>query len=616
MDIYYRVRPFIYTALTAASLILLLSWPYLAALATAKPAFWISLVAQTFITGILVLSLNLAMGYSGLFSMMHAGLLAFGGYTVAILSLKAGANAWLALAAAVVLTTVFAGIVIAVSLRATYIYFGMITFAFNMVVVEVAREWEGLTGGYYGVVGLSRPSILGGTLTDNQFYYVCFIALVAGFLVYRNVIKSRSGRSWQAVRESTDASSSLGIRTGWARTSSWLITGGLGGLAGGLFAFQLRFINPDVAVLDNVLILLVGLLLGGMGTVIGPILGVALLMVIDQLIKDYAEYRRIMLGVILLAAMIIIPAGIVGAWKKTRFGRDQLESAPKVPVAATDDFDLQVAPASADTPAVSAKGITKNFGGLRALDNVSLDVMPGEIHGLIGPNGSGKSTLVNCITSFFVPDAGTVEFFGSPAPRRPHQVAALGVSRVFQVPHLFERLSLVDNVLTGTHMHSRQTWFTAALRLGSFRRDEKKMRVEAIKLLRLAGLAEKADWPAGSLSHGQKRLLEVARALATRPRVLILDEPATGLTPEEISDMETVLRRLAGSGLTIALIEHNMSFVMRICDRITVLDGGILVECGTPEVCRDSEAVRIAYLGGDDLLRELTGVPALAGATA
>lgn len=605
METYYRFRPYAYGSLAAAVGVVLILWPWLTELLTGKPSFWVSLVAQTFITGILVLSLNLAMGYSGLFSIVHAGLLAFGGYAVGILSLKAGVNEWAALVGAIAATALFSLLIIAVSLRATYIYFGLITFAFNMLVLEIAREWDVLTGGYYGLVGIQRPSLLGRELSGYEFYYVCLIFLVLAYMVYRNVVKSRAGRSFQSVRESTETSMALGMRVGWARTLSWLITGALAGLAGALFAYQLRFMSPDVAVIDNLLILLVGLLLGGIRTLSGPLYGVVFYTVIDQAVKGYAEYRRILLGLVLLGAMMVIPAGVVGTWKKTRFGRDLGDRKDGGDGIDPAEVEVEAPDVAGDVPVISARGVTKSFGGLLALDNVDFEVSAGEIHGLIGPNGSGKSTLVGCVTSFLEVDSGSVEILGGPVPSRPHEVAKLGVIRVFQTPHVFGQLSLVDNVLAGMHMKSRQTWLEAALRLPTFQREEDQLRRRAQELLVLVGLADQAHLPAGSVSHGQKRLLEIARALAAGPLVLILDEPTTGLTSEEIREVDRLLRRLREVGLTIALIEHNMNFVMSVCDRLTVLDGGRLIECGSPEVCRRSKAVREAYLGGADLLERI-----------
>ena len=260
-----------------------------------------------------------------------------------------------------------------------------------------------------------------------------------------------------------------------------------------------------------------------------------------------------------------------------------------------------------DAPILTATGVTKSFGGIKALQGADLTVVPREIHAIMGPNGCGKSTFVNCITQFLHPDRGTIEIFGAPVAATSERVAASGVIRVFQVPHLFERVSALENVLTGMHLRSQQTLLTSALRMPSFLREERRLRQEGRALLELAGLGDKIDELAASLSHGQKRLLEVARAVAAHPKILILDEPATGLTSEEVRALAVLIRRLKDGGLTIVLIEHNVGFVMDISDRITVMEQGRVIAVGSPaEIQRNAEVQR-AYLGGGDVV-EMLGV--------
>jgi ABC-type branched-subunit amino acid transport system ATPase component/ABC-type branched-subunit amino acid transport system permease subunit len=598
MQAWYRYRSIVLGVALTGVLLGLVAWPFLARL-TGNHVFYVTLMGTALISAILVISLNIAMGYTGLLSIIHTGLLALGGYLSGYVTISLGWSAWIGVVGAVLLAAAFAAFVTLVSLRATYLYFGMITLAFNLVIVEVAREWEGVTGGFFGLVGISRPSVFGTRLSVNAFYYVILVFAGLAYVFQRNVIRSRAGRAFQAVRESGDAAAALGIRVSATKLVSFTLAGGLAGLAGALFAHLNGFMNPDVGLLDNALVLFIGLLLGGTGTLAGPPLGVGLFSLVDALLRDYATYRRLILGVILLAAMVVIPRGIVGTWRASRLGRDLYDDRPR----ATDQrrdagATLDAAEhASPGQTVVEARRVSKRFGGVQALRDVDVTVIGQTIHGIIGPNGSGKSTLINCVTRFLPFDAGEVLLFGEPAPATPQTVAAAGVVRVFQVPHLFERVSVVDNVLTGMHMPSRQNWLTAALRLPGFRREERQLRERARDLLALGGLDAYADWPASSISHGQKRLLEVVRALAAQPRVLILDEPATGLTSEEVASLGDVIRGLRDHGLTIVLIEHNLAFVMGVCDRITVLEQGEVIADGPPQEVRASPEVQEAYLG-------------------
>jgi ABC-type branched-subunit amino acid transport system ATPase component/ABC-type branched-subunit amino acid transport system permease subunit len=617
MAAYYRLRPLLEKGAVALLLVLLVAWPWLAGIVLSNPTFSVSLVALTAVSVILTYSLNLAMGYTGMLSIVHTGFLALGGYASGALAINADLPVWVTLTVAVLLTAALGALIAAVSLRATYLYFGMITLSFNLLIVEIAREWEPVTGGFYGLAGIPRPSVLGQTLNARQLYLLIVAFTILAYLFHRNVIRSRSGRAFQAIRESSETASALGIRPGPTKILSFTLSGALAGLAGGLFAHQLTSITPEVGLLDNALIVFVGLLLGGVGTLAGPALGVGMVTIIDQLIKDLGQYRRLILGLVLLGAMIVIPKGIVGTWRSTRWGRDLSEDeqddtvAGETPAAAAPPAQA-AAPAApraeaegeAGEPVVEAVGIVKTFGGVQALRGVDLLVRAREIHGVIGPNGSGKSTLMNVVTATFPPTDGAVRLFGRPAPVKPYLVAEAGVVRVFQKPHLFERVSVLENVLVGMHLRTRKGWLAAALRLPSFRAEEQALRQEALGYLELAGLRDRAHRLAGALSHGQKRLLEVVRAVAAQPKVLLLDEPATGLTRDELEALAGLVRRLQRMGLTVVLIEHNMEFLMDLADRLTVLDSGTVIATGTPAEVRASPQVQRAYLGSPELLEQ------------
>ncbi|MFB4309393.1 ATP-binding cassette domain-containing protein [Actinomadura sp. GTD37] len=585
--------------LTAAAGAVLLAWPAITDFYSYNANYYNGIVAAAAISAILTIALNLSMGYGGMLSMMHTGLQLLGGYATAALVVKAGLPWYLGPPCSIAVAAAASALVLAISLRAAYLYFGMITMAANLIVLEVGRDWDGLTGGVVGLIGVAP-----GGLSKVAFYYVVLALLALVYVFQRNLVRSGHGRASLAVRESEDAAAAMGIRPATTKLLMFTVSGAVAGLSGGLYALQLGFINPDVGLLDNGLVFFVGLFVGGIGTLAGPVLGVALVAVLVELIKDYARYTTLILGLALLAAMILLPRGVVGTWRAGRFGRidDADDDGPEVPAEELPAVLPELA--VPDVPALEGRGLVKHFGGVKAVDGVDIAVRAGTVHGIIGPNGSGKSTTVSCLTRFHKVDAGEVLVFGEPAPARPWAVPSLGVTRVFQVPHLFEQQSVLDNVLTGMRRREHYGWPAAVLRLPGYRRRDREGRAEAAALLAFAGLAGRAHRRAGSLSHGQKRLLEVVRAVASGPRVLILDEPATGLTGTEIEALARLCRAFRDRGLAVVLIEHNVEFVMGISDAITVIDGGRVIAAGAPDEVRRDPAVLEAYLGRPDLVEE------------
>ena len=320
---YHRGRSVALAVLALAAAGVLLAWPYITDYYSYNAAYYNGIVASAAISAILTISLNLSMGYGGMLSMLHSGLQLAGGYATGYLVVKASGSWLLGIAASIAVSTVVAMLVLLVSLRATYLYFGMITLAANLIVIEVGREWEDVTGGIVGVSGIA-PRLGGEPMPKTAFYYVVLGCLALVYLLQRNFVRSGVGRASMAVRESADTASAMGISPARAKLLLFGVCGGVAGLSGALYALQLGFINPDVGLLDNGIIFFVGLFLGGISTLIGPIVGVGLIAVLVELIKDHARYTTLVLGLLLLAAMMLIPQGVVGAWKSSRFGRERV----------------------------------------------------------------------------------------------------------------------------------------------------------------------------------------------------------------------------------------------------------------------------------------------------
>ncbi len=607
----------------------LLSWPLLAGqISILSPApEYVDLGTSTLVSVMLVYSLNIAMGYAGLLSLMHAGFLGIGGYAAGYFASRQGLPIIAVIAIALAAGAAVGAFSAAISLRATYLYFGIITLSLNNVLDEIAKEWRGVTLGEDGINSIpNRIDIKDGIPSPRGFqfwfkptprYLIVLGVTLVVVVLHANLVKSRTGRSLQAVRESADTASALGIRVSSVKILAFSLSGAVGALAGVFFAYHRGFINPSI-IAASPLVLFTGLLLGGSGTLVGPFVGVVLYAVLEKalteqgVIERHPLYYWLVLGAVIWVLLLTVPKGIAGSFQGSRLSgpfrtrRRPPTGAGSVPV--TSDVLSWASAPSSDTregPILVALGVEKSFGGIRALQGADLTVDARKIHAIIGPNGCGKSTFVNCITQFLHADAGTIEIFGRPVAATPEKVAASGVIRVFQVPHLFERVSALENVLTGMHLRSKQSIVTSVLRLPGFFRDERAMRTEGRALLALAGLADKTDELAANLSHGQKRLLELVRAVAARPRVLILDEPATGLTSEEVRALADLITTLKNGGLTIVVIEHNVGFVMSISDRVTVMEQGRVIAVGTPTEIQEHDEVQRAYLGDGDVIAML-----------
>jgi len=544
------------------------------------------------------------MGYGGLLSLMHTGMQMVGGYAIAILAVKQGWNGWLALVAAAVIGAIFAILVILISLRATYLYFGMITLAVNLIAMEAVRHGGEFTGGYNGLFGVFAPGIPSGMMSAEGFYRVMITILILAYVVQRNLIFSGFGRNTMALRESAETATALGISPNMHRVKVFGVSGALAGLAGGLLSIQIGYAVADIGDLNNGLIFFVGLFLGGVGTLAGPVLGVALVAVIDFMIRGTGQYRTLVLGSILLLTMIVLPRGIVGTYRASRYGSPRSR---EVMPGEADNFHLDIAVKNVTKGEVllEAHDVVKHFGGVHAVDGISVQFKAGEVHGIIGPNGSGKSTLISALTRYHELTSGSVTLLGAEADKKPFKVARDGVTRVFQIPHLFERVSVLDNVLTGMYRRDKYSIFDAILRTPRYLKANSRSVAEAKALLSLAGMLGMEELAAGSISHGQKRLLEVIRAVATEPKILILDEPATGLTQDEMQSLTSLIRTLAAGGMCVVLIEHNVAFLMDLADIVTVIQNGKVIAEGTPKEVQKNERVLEAYLGNTDFSKEL-----------
>ncbi len=547
---------------------------------------------------LVALGMNLLLGYGGQVSLGHAALLAIGAYTTAILTVD---HAWplgLALMAAAAVSAVGGALMALPGLRVSAWAFALVTLAFAEVVAGGIVSLEGLTGGFTGVIGVPPVSFGGTPLTPTELFWFVLALDVIAFVLVMRLVRSRVGRGLVAMREGGLAAEASGASQIRLKLFAFAASAALAGLGGGLIASQKSVVTPDDFTLEIGIFFVLVVVVGGPGRLWGPVVGTLIFFAVPDLMEGLERYRTLVYGAGLLLLMRFAPSGVVGwvegLWQRLRArGRPPEETAPP-----PEPIVVDVPPSAVPGASLRTRGLTKRFGGVTALDGVELEVAPGELHGLIGPNGSGKTTLLNAISGFVTPDAGEV-LLGDRRLRggRPAATARRGIARTFQTPRLVPDLSVLDNVLLGAYARERATVAEHVLGLPRARRDVRETRERAAALLQSFGIGHTAELPAAALTHGHQRVAEIARALLADPAVLLLDEPAAGLSMAELDHLAEVLRAIAGSGRTVVLVEHHVELVRDLCATVSFLDRGRLIARGTPDEVLTRADVSSSYLG-------------------
>ncbi|WP_150301982.1 branched-chain amino acid ABC transporter ATP-binding protein/permease [Pseudomonas profundi] len=527
--------------------------------------------------------LNILIGLSGQISFGHIAFYAIGAYVSALLTM-AGFPLGLAMSAAALACGLLGALLAIPALRVQGPYLAMITIAFAMVVHHGLVEWRSLTGGANGLMGIPLPEI--GALDPAVILGLGSTALMTvSLMFYQRLRTSGWGTAMRAVKASEIAARSLGFNPVQTKTLAFALSALLAGLAGALVAPLMMFINPASFPFTQSILFVLAVIVGGAGTVLGPVLGALLIVLLPEMLSGMAEYRLLLFSALLLGVLWVAPRGLLGT-AATLWMRPAQEPAPAEPdmTRVTRFLDQ-----GKDTSGLQVKDIGISFGGVRAADAVSLDAPPGSITSIIGPNGAGKTTVLNMISGFYAPDQGSITLDHDVAGQAAWRVARAGISRTYQTTQLFGELSVLENILVGM----QQGRLGNALKGASASQHK-----TALQLLSLVGYSGSVNTPADDLAHVDRRLVEIARALASRPRVLLLDEPAAGLSLSDKQSLAVLLRVLAGFNIAVILVEHDMSLVMGVSERILVLDAGKPIAWGTPEQVRNDQRVVAAYLGG------------------
>ena len=563
------------------------------------PPFWITLLNNIGLASLVAIGLVLLTGVGGLTSFGQAAFCGFGAYTTAVLTTAYGFSPWATLPLSLLVGAVAALPLGLITVRLSGHYLPLGTIAWGIALYYLFGQIE-MLGRFDGISGIPPIELAGHRFIDGQsIFYLIWAFVIVTAIVARNLLDSRVGRGIRALRGGRRAAEAFGVDIVRAKLTVFVFAAVVAALSGWLYAHMQRTVNPTPFGLNMGIEYLLMAVIGGAGHVWGAILGAGIVLVLKEvlqrvlpgLIGATGNFEVIVFGILLVAMLQFARDGLWPFVLRLLPERGPApSSAPRANLARRE-------PAPVGTTLITVEKARKTFGGLVAVNDLSFDVKAGEIVALIGPNGAGKSTTFDLITGMLALSGGRVGFAGDKSRlSRPGEIARQGVARTFQHAKILPDMTVLENVALGAHLRGKAGVVRSMLRLD--RQEEAVLLAEAERQLERVGLAEHRDRPAGDLALGQIRILEIARALALDPSVLLLDEPAAGLRHGEKQELSALLAKLRGEGMAVLLVEHDMSFVMGLVDRIVVMDFGTLIAEGVPAEVRRHPAVIAAYLGG------------------
>lgn len=586
--------------------------------------YWIDVGFFVGIYALLGLSLNIVLGEVGLFNLGQAAFYAIGAYTTGILYTQLGIPIVLLLPISALVAAGFAYLVTSPVIHLRGDYLCIVTIGIGEIVrITALNNPFGLTNGANGITGIGNPDFgIFSIRTPTQFYYYIWIIVGLVIIGLVNLQKSRVGRAWNYIREDEIAAEANGIDVRHYKLLAFVIGTALAGIAGNVYGSKFMIISPSNFTFMESCLLFVIVLLGGLGSIPGNLLGAAIVVVFPEIFRQFANYRLLFFGIALVAMMVFRPGGILPRLRE-RVGLRGL-GISKLP----EDEDEFIKNILAKIPSslrqkdkarklskpetqgivqteekilLETSDVTLQFGGLMAVNHVDLIVREGQITSLIGPNGAGKTTLFNVITGIYRPNSGKVIFAGEAITNlKPHQITPKGIARTFQNIRLFPSLTCIENVMSGAHSHAKSGVWSSIIHPPGQQQEEREILELASFCLHEVGLWEYRNELAKNLPYGKQKVLEIARALASSPRLLVLDEPSSGLNDAETEELMGLLSKLLADGYSLLLIEHDMNVVMGISDTVTVMEMGTKVAEDLPQNIYNNPRVVEAYLGKEE----------------